>query len=63
MKTKSTSRQKTGEGSRRKTKKGAQKPMRPVCLHRRCPCEFSCGIEDPRARLVEESLDERERRG
>jgi hypothetical protein len=63
MKTKSTSFQKTEEDSRRKTKKGALRPMRPVCLHRRCPCEFSCGLKDPRARLVEESLDERERRG
>ena len=35
----------------------------PVCLHRRSASEFTCGIDDQRALLVEESLDERERRG
>ena len=37
--------------------------LKPVCLHRRSASEFSCGIDDQRALLVEESLDERERRG
>jgi len=36
---------------------------KPICQHRRGPFEFSCGFDDPRALLVEESLDERERRG
>jgi hypothetical protein len=36
---------------------------RPVCLHRRSACEFSCGIDDRRGLLVEESLVDRERRG
>ncbi|HEX7517415.1 MAG TPA: response regulator [Chthoniobacterales bacterium] len=36
---------------------------KPVCLHRRSASEFTCGIDDQRAFLVEESLDERERRG
>lgn len=35
----------------------------PVSLHRRSPFEFSCGINFERALRVEESLDERERRG
>jgi hypothetical protein len=34
-----------------------------VLLHRRSPSEFSCGVDFDRATLVEESLDERERRG
>lgn len=37
--------------------------LNPVCVHRRSASEFSCGIDDQRALLVEESLDERERRG
>ena len=35
----------------------------PVILHRRMSSEFSCGVDFERAILVEESLDERERRG
>lgn len=35
----------------------------PVILHRRSRSEFSCGVDFDRAILVEESLDERERRG
>ena len=34
-----------------------------VYVHRRSATEFSCGMDDRRALLVEESLDERERRG
>jgi hypothetical protein len=34
-----------------------------VCQHRRGPCEFSCGFAGRRAVLVEESLEERERKG
>jgi DNA-binding response OmpR family regulator len=37
--------------------------FKPVCLHRRSASEFTCGIDDQRAFLVGESLDERERRG
>ena len=47
---------------RRRIKKG-RPPGRIECVHRVSPCEFSCGIDDHRALLVEESLDERERRG
>jgi hypothetical protein len=43
--------------------KAAATGRKPVCLHRRSACEFSCGIDDQCAFLVEESLDERERRG
>lgn len=37
--------------------------FKPVYQHRRSPLEFSCGFADRRALLVEESLDEREKRG
>ena len=39
------------------------KSSQPVSRHRRSPSEFSCGVGLERALLVEESLDERERRG
>ncbi len=42
---------------------GPKFSSQPVCLHRRSASEFTCGIDDQRALLVEESLDERERRG
>ena len=35
----------------------------PITLDRTSPVEFTCGVEVDRALLVEESLDERERRG
>lgn len=44
-------------------KTGSKFPSQPVCLHRRSAFEFSCGIDNRRALLVEESLEERERRG
>lgn len=47
---------------RRHTKRG-KRPGDIECVHRVSPYEFSCGIDDQRALLVEESLDERERRG
>jgi hypothetical protein len=34
-----------------------------ISVYRRSPSEFSCGLDLERALLVEESLDERERRG
>ena len=37
--------------------------LKPVCLQRRSASEFTCGIDDEHALLVEESLAERERRG
>ena len=42
---------------------GRKFSFQPVCLHRRSASEFSCGIDHQRALLVEESLDEKERRG
>lgn len=42
---------------------GRAKVSQPVSLHRRSALEFSCGVDLERAVLVEESLDERERRG
>ena len=51
------------ESERRLPKKIRKADLKPVCLHRRSPAEFTCGIDDERALLVEESLDERERRG
>jgi len=47
----------------RKNKTPGVKVTSPVILHRRSPSEFSCGVDFDRALLVEESLDERERRG
>ncbi len=46
-----------------KNKTADVKVLGPVILHRRSPSEFSCGVDLERALLVEESLDERERRG
>ena len=59
MKTKALIKRKT----ERLPKKIRRAGLKPVCLHRRSPAEFTCGIDDERALLVEESLDERERRG
>jgi hypothetical protein len=42
---------------------GPRFSFQPVCLHRRSATEFSCGIDHQRALPVEESLDEKERRG
>ena len=39
------------------------KITRPVILRRKSRGEFSCGVDFDRAILIEESLDERERRG
>ena len=38
---------------------GPKHSCQPVCLYRRSACEFSCGIYDLRALLVEESLERR----
>ena len=60
MKAKAPVKKKGGKRSPQKVETAGRKP---ACLHRRCSCEFPCGIDDQRAFLVEESLDERERRG
>jgi hypothetical protein len=60
VKAKSTVKKKTKKRFSRKVVMAAGKP---VCLHRRCTCEFSCGVPFERALLVEESLNEREKRG
>jgi hypothetical protein len=63
MKTKRTAKKKGGKRAPQKIKTARVKVSQPVSLHRRSPSEFSCGVELERALLVEESLDERERRG
>lgn len=60
MKAKTSVKVKSRKRLPRKVMAAARKPS---CLHRRCACEFSCGVDDERAFLVEESLDEREKRG
>jgi hypothetical protein len=54
---------KTGrrESKRTRNKRTGEKVPRVERLRRQF--EFSCGLDDSRALLVEESLDERERRG
>ena len=47
----------------RKNRTPGVKVSPPVIVHRRSPAEFSCGVDFDQAILVEESLDERERRG
>ena len=64
MKTIASIKKKSGKRLPQKIKAAGPKfSSQPVCLHRRSASEFSCGIDDQRALLVEESLDERERRG
>ena len=64
MKTKAPVKKKSGKRLPRKIKTvGPKRSSQVVCLQRRSASEFSCGIDDQRALLVEESLDERERRG
>jgi hypothetical protein len=64
VKAKAPVRNKSGKRLPRAARRGGSKfSFQPVCLHRRSASEFSCGIDDRRALLVEESLDERERRG
>jgi hypothetical protein len=46
-----------------RARQSARKLCNPVCQHRIGPFEFSCGFDDRQALLVEESLDERERKG
>ena len=63
MNAKTPRNRKTRTQSARKTAQARMKVSRPVTLHRRNRSEFSCGVDFDRAILVEESLDERERRG
>jgi len=64
MKTKATVKKKSGRRLPQDTGRAGPKfSFQPVCLYRRGASEFSCGIDNRRALLVEESLDERERRG
>ena len=61
MKTKASIKKKNGKRLSQKIRTASPKlSSRAICLQRRSPSEFSCGIDDPRALLVEESLDERE---
>jgi len=60
MKTKPSTAKRKQQPLPRKT---AATPRQTVYVHRRSATEFSCGMDDRRALLVEESLDERERRG
>jgi hypothetical protein len=64
MKTKAPVKKKSGKRLPKNIGRAGPKfSFQPVCLHRRSASEFSCGIDDQRAFLVEESLDEKERRG
>jgi hypothetical protein len=60
MKAKTLIKKRTGT---RLSQRVRAKISQPVSIHRRSPSGFSCGIDLERAILVEESLDERERRG
>lgn len=60
MKTKT---HKKKSGSKRSSRRLHRRIPHTITVSRRGPFEFSCAIDDPRALLVEESLDERERRG
>lgn len=62
MKTKATNKQ-IKRQLRKKVAVRRATVSQPLTLHRQSPTEFSCGVEFDRACLVEESLDERERRG
>lgn len=46
-----------------KAKPAPRRPQRVVCLDRAGPSDFTCGVDEARALVVEESLDEREKRG
>jgi hypothetical protein len=63
MKTRTAKTTRRREPKRRRNNRTGKKMPRVECLRRQSPYEFSCGLDDSRALLVEESLDERERRG
>lgn len=63
MKTKKLINKEIGKRLPQRAKPDRVKVSQPISLHRRGPSEFSCGVDLDRAVLVEESLDERERRG
>ena len=64
MKTKSRVRRAPAKAAPRSIRKPAPRRRLPVVyLHRTGPAEFSCGFDETRVLTVEESLDERERRG
>ena len=48
---------------RKRNDRTGKKTTRVECPPRRSPYEFFCGLDDREALLVEESLDEREKRG
>ena len=59
------SRRRTGKEESARARKGRRQKRvhRVQCLHRTGEREFSCGFDEKEAFLVEESLDEREKRG
>lgn len=63
MKTKKSIKKQIGKCLPQQVRPDRAKVSQPISVHRRSPSGFSCGIELDRAVLVEESLDERERRG
>jgi predicted nucleotide-binding protein (sugar kinase/HSP70/actin superfamily) len=64
MKMKAPIKKKNGKRWSQKVRTASPKlSSRAICLQRRSLSEFSCGIDDPGVLLIEESLDERERRG
>jgi len=57
-------RKKSGERRASKSAGGTHKLQSQVaCIGKRSPIGFSCGIDDNEALAIEESLDQRERRG
>jgi hypothetical protein len=63
MKVTTSLKKKDGKRIPRRRRTTRPQVSRPITLDRTSPVEFTCGVELDRALLVEESLDERERRG
>lgn len=63
MKVRAPLKKKDGKRVRKGPRTTRAKVSGPIALDRTSPAEFTCGVELDRALLVEESLDERERRG
>jgi hypothetical protein len=63
MKVRTPLKKKDGKRIPKRPRTTRAKVSQPIALDRKSPVEFTCGVELDRALLVEESLDERERRG
>jgi hypothetical protein len=60
---KTNSFRKGGQREKRATKRARKSQPQVICVPQPGAVKFSCGIDDQEALIVEESLDERERRG